>query len=88
MYYHKLKSNIPINKFDLTLIGNNGYKGNEKLKKTIKNMKNTLFLINEASNFNPYDQTNYELVNYIKDNYPKLECLNQDFCAYEINKID
>ncbi len=88
MYYHKLKSKIPINKFDLILLGNNGYNGNQKLKKVIKDMDNTLFIIGDYKITGAYDQTNYEIMDFIRNNYPKLECLSEEFCAYEIKKVN
>ena len=84
MYYHKLKNKIPINKFDLILNGNNGYQGNNNLKKTIKKMKNSLFIVNISNDNNPYDLNNYEIIEFVSNNYSKLECLSKNFCVYEI----
>lgn len=85
MYYYKLRNSVPINKFDLVFTGNNGYNGNKKLEKEIKNMHNSIFIIydNRGRTY-LFDQTNYELIDFIKDNYNKIDYLGNDFYVYEI----
>jgi len=86
MYYHKLKSDISINKFDLVNLGNNGYDGNSKLENKIREMKNTLFIVYEIEDQDKmFDQNNYELINFITSNYKKVDDLGYDFGVYEID---
>ena len=86
MYYFKLKENIPINKFDLLLTGNSGYDGNNKIKKKIQEMDSkTIFIIHEIEDKGKlYDQTNYEIIEFISNNYQKIDNIVDDFNAYII----
>lgn len=83
-YYFKLSQKIPINKFDLSLVGNNGYNGTERLKKEIKNMKHALFLVDNYKGTSNFDQTNYELINFVKENYEKVDSIENYISIYEI----
>lgn len=86
-YYYKYKNNIKIDKFDLSLIGNSGYNGNEKMKKKIKQMdNNTLFIIfDNKYDDDFFDQTNYELIDFIKENYEMIDDLGYHLYVYQIN---
>lgn len=86
MYYFKLKENIQINKFDLLLTGNSGYDGNNKIKKKIQEMdSNTIFIIYEIEDKGKsYDQTNYEIIEFISNNYQKIDNIVANFNAYLI----
>lgn len=83
-YYFKLSQKLPINKFDLSLVGNNGYNGTECLKEEIKNMKHALFLVDNYTSTSNFDQTNYELINFIKENYEKIDSIENYISIYEI----
>ncbi len=86
MYYYKLRAGIPINKFDLVLMGNNGYNGNLKLENKIRKMKNTLFIVYDIEDENVmFDQNNYELIDFITSNYKKVDDLGYNFVVYEID---
>lgn len=83
IYLYKLNNNIPINKFDMTLYGNNGYKGTEKLIAQIKNMpENTVFIVNR--NQENSSQHNMKLYNYIVNNLKKIDS-NRFSDVYKIN---
>ena len=89
IYYVKLEHNIPINKFDLFLNGNNGYDGTNKLKEKIKNMKKkTLFIVDERvflkKGQDKFDQTNFELIEFVINNYEKIDSINEMYNVYEI----
>lgn len=89
IYYVKLEHNIPINKFDLFLNGNNGYDGTNKLKDKIKSMtRKTLFLVDESvlleKGKNKYDQTNFELIEFVINNYNKVDTIRENYNVYEI----
>lgn len=83
-YYFKLRQNIPINKFDLSLVGNNGYNGTKRLKEEIKNMKHALFLVDNYKGTSNFDQTNYELINFVKENYEQIDSIKNYISIYEI----
>lgn len=62
-YFFHLDHKIPIDKMTLILYGNNGYKGNENLKKKIDSMdKNTIFIIEKIKSS---AQHNTEIEQYI-----------------------
>ena len=89
IYYVKLKYNIPINKFDMVLYGNNGFNGNKKLIDEIKNMnEKTLFLIDERflkeRKENTFLQTNFELMEFVANNYKKVGSIIDGYNVYEI----
>ena len=89
IYYVKLEHNIPINKFDLFLNGNNGYDGTNKLKEKIKNMKTkTMFIVDERvflkKGQDKFDQTNFELIEFVINNYEKIDSINEMYNVYEI----
>ncbi len=72
VYLYKIKNNIPINKFDMTLYGNNGYNGTEKLIKEIEKMDNdTVFIV--GANRKETTQHNYRLSSYITSNFKKID---------------
>lgn len=86
MYFYKLKEGVEINRFDLVALGNNGYNGNEKLKNKIKKMNsNTLFIVYEKENENKmFDQNNYEIIEFITNNYEKIDNILPGFNVYQI----
>ena len=54
--------------FDLPLLGNWGYKGEEKVLEKIKNMEDTCMLIKDKS---ATEQESKKIKDYIKGNYNK-----------------
>lgn len=69
-YFFHLDHKIPIDKMTLILYGNNGYKGNENLKKKIDSMdKNTIFIIEKVKSS---AQHNTEIEQYIINQCIKL----------------
>lgn len=83
IYYYKLNYNIPINKFDMTLCGNNGYNGTPKLEKQIQNInKDTVFIV--AMNQQKSVQHNNELFEFIDNNYKVID----EFPNYRIYLIE
>jgi tagatose-1,6-bisphosphate aldolase len=67
--------NEEIDKYDMTLNGNMGYKGYlkyiEEIDKYCKSQK-CLFLVEPLTN-DKYDQNNQEIRDYISNNYNELE---------------
>ena len=85
-YYFKIKKNIKINKFDLVSLGNNGYDGNNKLKREIKKLHNSLFIVyNRRRENDPLDQTNYELISFVENNYQKIDHLDKYLDVYLVD---
>jgi len=89
IYYMKLEHNIPINKFDLFLKGNNGYDGTNRLKKEIRSMTGkVLFLVDEMclaqKGMDIFDQTNHELIEFVVNNYTKIDTIREGYNIYEI----
>lgn len=85
-YYFKIKENIKINKFDLISLGNNGYDGNNKLKKEIRKLDKSLFIVYNRRRINdPLDQNNYEIISYVEDNYPKIDYIDKYLDVYLVD---
>ena len=79
-------STITINKFDLVSLGNNGYDGNNKLKREIKKLHNSLFIVyNRRRENDPLDQTNYELISFVENNYQKIDHLDKYLDVYLVD---
>ncbi len=84
-YYYKLDNKIKINSYDLLLNGNNGYNGHQKVINKIKKEKDALFIIyDEQNRDNLYDQFDYQLVDYIMNNYEQVTSLGNNFYVYRV----
>ena len=79
-YFYKLKQNLPINEFDFVVNGNNGYNATEKYIDKIKNVKEALFIVYDSPKLrkDKYDQTDYELLDFVYKNYQQID----NFCKY------
>jgi len=74
-YLIKIYQEKTIDKYDMVLNGNMGYKGHNKYIKEIDNYcnKNKCLFIISTTPLNKYSQQNYEITNYILDNYNKID---------------
>ena len=85
-YMIRLNMGTGLDKFDMILDGNMGYKGYlryiEEMDDYCKNNK-CLFLV-EPYRTDVYDQTNHEIIDYVRDNYNRLE----DYLLFEIYAND
>ena len=81
-YLYKLSLNIPINEYDLTLKGNMGYNGEERMIDKIKNLKKGSIIV--TSNIFQEGQSSEKIYDYIKDN---LTLISQ-FHKFKIYRID
>ena len=82
-YLVKLYRGDKINKFDMTLNGNMGYKGYKKYIRDIdENCENNKCLIIISSKVeNNYMQKNYEILDYVVNNY---NLIDNSYLGYEI----
>ncbi len=79
-YFFQLDHNLLINDFSLTLYGNTGYHGTNKLMKKFDALKSgTLFIIDNNTNL----QSNRELRNYIKKKSIKIKNISNTYFVYE-----
>lgn len=75
-YIVKLSLDIPVTKFDLINNGNMGYKGAERYIEEIDDTcitEKCIFIVNDSElNSQLYNQTNKEILMYVRKNYTKI----------------
>ncbi len=79
-YLYKLMLDLPINKYDVILYGNLGYKGTDKMINYLKTLeKDHYFVIDTVITGAQY---NYKVLDYIRDNYD-VHALVGNFYVYK-----
>ncbi len=76
-YLYKLTLNIPINEYDLTLKGNMGYDGEDKMIEKIRNIKKGSIIVianefEETTNEMLKTQASRKIYDYITENYSSI----------------
>ena len=72
-YYHKIILNQKIKDIDLINKGNWGYKGSEKLKKKVNEIKEEYVFFIDKGEIGIEKQTDQEIIKYIKENATRIE---------------
>ena len=79
-YLYKLMLDIPIDKYDVILYGNLGYKGTEKMINHLKSLGDDYSFVVDVKITGA--QFNYEILNYIRNNYD-IDTLFGNFYIYK-----
>ena len=79
-YLYKFMLDLPINKYDVILFGNLGYKGTEKMINHLKTLDKDCSLVLDVTVTGA--QFNWEVIKYVRDNY-ELNTLVGKFYIYK-----
>ena len=78
-YLYKFLLDLPINKYDIILYGNLGYKGTEKMINYIKSLERDHYFVLDTKITGA--QYNYEILNYVQSNL-QIDTLIGNFYIY------